>query len=187
MILPIIWVTCAVVIVAAAIRAPRGASALRTGRLGVGTLYLAAGAAVNAWFLIRGDNYAKFAANSYLGFVRHAWRDLVVPNHYIWISLLITFELAVGVLALLGGRRTQVAYGAGIAFHAALLSFGWGFYLWSVPMIAALVRLLHAERRAGRTAHNHETTMTAPLHAQATGWRISVLSRLGADRRGSPR
>ena len=46
----------------------------------------------------------------------------------------------------MGGRETQLAYGAGIAFHVALLSFGWGFYLWSVPMIAALMTLLRRER-----------------------------------------
>ena len=35
------------------------------------------------------------------------------------------------------GRATQVAYLAAIAFHVALLSFGFGFALWSIPMIAA--------------------------------------------------
>lgn len=143
----IVWVLCGAVIVAAAVRARRHPSALRVGRLGFAFLYLAAGAAVNAFFLLRGDDYAKFASGSYIPFVRETWASLVVPNVEIWIGLLILFEASVGVLALLGGRRTQLAYGAAIAFHIALCSFGWGFYLWAVPMIAALTRLLRAERQ----------------------------------------
>ena len=45
------------------------------------------------------------------------------------------------------GRRTQLGYVAAIAFHVALLSFGWGFYVWSVPMIGAFSLLLRAERQ----------------------------------------
>jgi hypothetical protein len=149
--LPIIWVTCAAVIVTAAIRTRHhDASARRLGRWGVGVLYVAAGAAVNGFFLLRGDDYATFADGAYLSFVRDTWHDVVVPHHEAWIGLLIAFELAVGVLAVLGGRRTQLAYAAAIAFHVALPSFGWGFFLWSVPMVAALVTLLRAERGAER-------------------------------------
>ena len=145
--LQVVWVLSAVVIVTAAVRARNNPGALRLGRFGVGFLYLVAGAAVNAFFLLRGDDYAEFASGSYIPFVRDTWESLVVPNVEIWIGLLIVFEAAVGVLAVLGGLRTQIAYAAAIAFHVALLSFGWGFYLWSVPMIAAMASLLRAERR----------------------------------------
>jgi hypothetical protein len=57
---------------------------------------------------------------------------------------------AVGVLVLAGGRRTQLGLAAAIAFHVALLAFGWGVYLWSIPIIGALNLLLRAERRADR-------------------------------------
>jgi hypothetical protein len=113
-------------------------------------LYVAAGAAVNTFFLLRGDDYAEFANGSAIAFVRHTWRDLVVPHHELWIGLLVVFELCVGILAVLGGRRTQLAYLAAIAFHLALMSFGWGFSLWSLPMIAALVALLRGERQLER-------------------------------------
>ena len=148
--LPFVWLVCASVVVTAAIRSRRSTAALRVGRFGVGVLYLGAGAAVNAFFLLRGDDYAEFANGAYIGFVRDTWESLVVPNHDLGISLLILFEGAVGALAIVGGRRTQVAYTAAIAFHVALLSFGWGFYLWSIPMIAALVTLLRAERSAAQ-------------------------------------
>ena len=147
--LPVIWLACAVAVIVAAVRSRRDAGALRAGRIAVAVLYVGAGAAVNAFFILRGDDYEEFADGAYISFVRDTWRSLVVPNHEVFISLLIVFELAVGVMALLGGRRTQLAYGAAIAFHIGLLSFGWGFYLWSIPMIAALMTLLRRERTAG--------------------------------------
>jgi len=147
----ILWVGCAVAIVTAAVRSRHDVGALRIGRRSVAVLYIGAGAAVNAFFLLRGDDYAKFADGAYVRFVRDTWRDVVVPHHHLWIALLIAFELAVGALALLGGRRTQLGYVAAIAFHVALLSFGWGFYLWSVPMAWALSVLLRGELRAATT------------------------------------
>jgi len=143
----ILWVGCAGVIITAALRCRHHPEAARLGRLAVGGLYLVAGAVVNALFLARGEDYARFADGSYLPFVRHTWRSLVVPHHEVWIGLLIVFEAIVGGLALSGGKRTRVAYAAAILFHVGLLPFGWGFYLWSLPMIAALVTLWRAERR----------------------------------------
>jgi len=140
--------------VTAAVRSRHDVGALRFGRRSVAALYLGAGAAVNAFFLLRGDDYAKFADGAYVRFVRDTWRDVVVPHHHLWIALLIAFELAVGALALLGGRRTHLSYVAAIAFHVALLSFGWGFYLWSVPMVWALSVLLRGELRAADTKPN---------------------------------
>lgn len=151
MILPILWVGSALAIAISALRSRHDERALEFGRGAVGFLYIVAGAGANAYFLLRGDDYHDFASGSYLPFVRETWVDLVVPHHDAWISVLIVFELGVGLLAVAGGRRTQVAYGAAIAFHLALLSFGWAFYLWSVPMVAALVVLLRSERQAHRT------------------------------------
>jgi hypothetical protein len=145
--LQIIWVACAAVIITAALRAQHSKRAVRTGRRAVAVLYLAAGALVNAVFLARGDDYAEFADGSYILFVRDTWRWLVVPNHDLFIWLLVVFEIAVGLLVLSGGKRTQLGLAAAIAFHVALLSFGWGFYLWSIPMIGALTLLLRAERQ----------------------------------------
>ena len=155
--LPFVWATCAAAVITAAVRSRRDPAALRFGRRAVALLYLGAGAAVNAFMLLQGDDYARFADGAYLAFVRHTWHSVVVPHHVAWIGLLIAFELAVGVLALQGGRSTQLAYGAAIAFHVALLSFGWGFYLWSLPMIAALATLLRAERRAAPRVRNNTT------------------------------
>jgi hypothetical protein len=109
-------------------------------------LYLGAGALVNTLMLLTGEDYADFADGSYIPFVHHTWRSLVVPNHHVFISLLVAFEAAVGLLALAGGRKAQLGLVAAMAFHVALLSFGWGFYLWSIPMLAALGQLLVTRR-----------------------------------------
>lgn len=146
--LQVTWVLLGVVIVWAGVRSRADLRALRVGRLALAALFLGAGALVNAVFVVRGDDYADFAAGSYLPFVRDTWASLVVPNHHLFIGgLLVAFEAAVGVLALLGGRRAAVALIGAIGFHVALLSFGWGFFLWSLPMLVGLVLLLRAQLR----------------------------------------
>jgi uncharacterized membrane protein YphA (DoxX/SURF4 family) len=182
MLLPILWVTCAAVVVVSAVRVRHHrTTALRTARFAMAALYLVAGAAVNLFFLLRGDDYAEFARGSYLPFVRDTWASLVVPNHDAFISVLIVFEVAVGVLVLLGGRRTQLAYAAAILFHVALLSFGWGFFLWSVPMVAAMVRLLHAERQPSESAADDGDAGADRdrLNASSGPWSLSRADTIG--------
>jgi uncharacterized membrane protein YphA (DoxX/SURF4 family) len=130
-------------------RAQQASSANRAA--GGGRAVPGRGALVNAVFLATGEDYAKFADRAYVPFVRDTWRSLVVPNHYLFISLLIVFETAVGLLVLSGGKRAQVGLAAAVALHVALLSFGWGFYVWSIPMIGALSLLLRAERQQDPT------------------------------------
>lgn len=147
--LPILWVGSFVVIAGAAWRATTSARAQRVGLLGVAFLYIGAGALVNAVFLLQGDDYDGFASGAYVAFVDDTWQSLVVPNAVWFISALVAFEASVGVLVLAGGRRAELGLGAAMAFHVALLSFGWGFYLWSLPMLVALGRLLVVQRRTG--------------------------------------
>ncbi len=142
----VLWVGSAVMIIRSALRSRRHPEAVRAARRAFAFLFVLAGAAMNALFLASGEDYRTFADGSSMAFVRHTWHSLVVPHHHAWIGLLVVFELTVGLLALLGGRPTQVAYVLAIAFHVALLSFGWGFAVWSVPMVAALCVLLRAEQ-----------------------------------------
>jgi hypothetical protein len=76
----------------------------------------------------------------------------VAPHQGIFITLLIVFEAAVGVLILSGGRRTHVGLVGAIGMHVGLLAFGWTMSLWSVLMLVALGLLLRAERRPPATA-----------------------------------
>jgi len=143
-----IWVLLGAIVFISGLRAAGSTRAMRTGRFALALLYIGAGAVVNLGFLLSGADYADFGDGSYIPFVRDTWASLVVPNVVFFISLLIAFETAVGVLALRGGRSTQLGLIGAIGFHIALLSFGWGFYIWSVPMLVALALLLRAEQRS---------------------------------------
>lgn len=145
--MPVVWVLFGLVIVVAAVRARRSDVALQVGLVAVAGLYVLAGALVNAAYLMRGDDYATFAQGSSFAFVRDTWASVVVPHHHVWIGLLVAFEATVGVLVLLGRRARTIGLVAAIVFHVLLVSFGWGYALWSAPMVVALVLLLRAARR----------------------------------------
>lgn len=145
--LQVMWVLLAFVILVCALLVGRRPGALRVGLRAVSFLFLVAGAGANLFLLLTGETYALFADTSSFAFVKDTWRSLVVPNHGLFIGLLILFEATVGVLVLLGHRARQVGLVAAIVFHVLLVAFGWGFALWSVPMIVGLALLLRAENR----------------------------------------
>ena len=145
--LPVLWVGLGMVIVVSSVRAGRSRRAYLVGVSAVSALWVVAGAAVNGYFLARGDNYSGFADGASIAFVRETWESLVVPHHTVFIGLLIAFEAVAGALVLLAGRARQTALLLLIGFNVALVSFGWGFMVWSVPMVLALGLLW----RAGRT------------------------------------
>jgi hypothetical protein len=145
---PIAWLVCGAVIVTAALRADASARALRTGEIAFAVLYIAAGAGVNAYYLLGGADYATFADAAHFAFVRETWRAVVVPHHTIWIGLLIAFELTIGLLVLSGGRRAQLGLLGGIVMTVALPVFGWIFTIWALVMLPAYGLLLRAEHHA---------------------------------------
>lgn len=149
--LQLAWLGFGLVILVASLFAYRSRRALLIGRVALAALYLVAGAAVNFVFLVRGDDYSAFADGSYIPFVRETWRAVVAPQQMIFISLLILFEAAVGVLLLVGGRWAQLGLVSAMGFHVALVTFGWWYYLWSITMLVAMVLLLRAQRRAAPT------------------------------------
>jgi hypothetical protein len=57
----------------------------------------------------------------------------------LWIGLLAVGEVVIGGALLAGGRWTLVGYVAILAFHVALVLFGWGFLWWSAPMLLLVV------------------------------------------------
>ena len=104
-------------------------------------------------------SYDSFADGSWWSFVTHAWRSVLVPNVSYLIPVLIAFEAAVGVLILTRRyRRTGIA--AAIVFNAALILFGWGFCIWSVPVIALLLWFWHLESAAGSGVGEPAVTTT---------------------------
>jgi len=160
-VLPVVWAGLGIVIVACSLRAARSRRAYLIGVRAVSVLWVVAGAAVNAWFLARGADYSGFADGASTPFVREAWESLVVPHHGLFIGLLIGFEAVAGVLVLLEGPVRQAALLLLIGFNVALVSFGWGFLAWSVPMVVALSLLWRAGRDAGRAQQNRAPSPAA--------------------------
>lgn len=157
-VLPAVWVGLGTVIVVASLRAGRSRRAYRVGVAAVSTLWVVAGAVANGFFLARGDDFSGFADGASTSFVRDAWESVVVPDHTIFIGLLIAFEAVVGLLVLVEGRVRQAALLLLVAFNVALVSFGWGFLVWSVPMVLALSFLW----RAGRPSRSGDSRVHEP-------------------------
>ncbi|MQA79654.1 MAG: hypothetical protein GEV10_14435 [Streptosporangiales bacterium] len=83
--------------------------------------------------------YATFADAALLTFVRSAWSTVVGTHATLPMLALAAFELAAGLLVLFGRRRHRlVGTALMIAFHLALMLFGWGFWLWCVPALVLL-------------------------------------------------
>lgn len=160
----VMWLVLGVTVMVASLRADRSARARLVARVALGVLFLVFGAMVNAAYLATDwDSFGEFGGMSQFAFVRDTWASLVTPNTGIFIGLLIAGEATAGVLVLCGGRWMQAGLVLLIGFHVGLLFFGWWLWLYAVPMLAALVLLLRAERhhqamsaRSGPAAHELE-------------------------------
>lgn len=148
--LPVIWVALGVAVVACSLRAGRSQRAYRIGIAAVSVLWVLAGAGANAFFLARGDDFSGFADGAPTSFVRETWESLVVPHHTLFIGLLIAFEAAAGLAVLVSGWVRQTALLLLIGFNVALLAFGWGYLVWSVPLAVALTLLWRAGQGVDR-------------------------------------
>jgi hypothetical protein len=83
--------------------------------------------------------YRPFARETLLPFISQAWENVFMARPAAWGLALSLGEAALGVLLLKGGRWAFAGWLGVIAFHLALMLFGWGFWLWSVPMLAILI------------------------------------------------
>jgi hypothetical protein len=154
----VVWVALGIVIVACSLRASRSRRTYVAGVAAASALWVLAGAGANTYFLARGDDFSGFADGASTSFVRDTWESLVAPHHGLFIGLLIAFEATAGVLVLVEGPVRQAALIVLIGFNVALVSFGWGYLVWAVPMVVALSLL----RRAGRSALGPEHRVDAP-------------------------
>jgi hypothetical protein len=142
-----IWVLLGGAIVGYGLCARRNATALSRGCYAVAVLWVLAGALVNATILVFGGSYSGFADGAYVDFVHDTWESLVVPHQTLFVGLLVAFEALAGGIVLVPGLPRRVGLIALIGFNVALVSFGWGFYLWSLPVGTGLVLLLREEQR----------------------------------------
>ena len=117
----------------------------RATRVGIGGFYLAM-SGLNIGIVI-GDSetYRHFADSGLFSFVTGGWQDIVMAAPGAWIGLLAAGEIAVGAALLAGGRWTLPGYVAIVAFHLALVLFGWGFLTWSVPVLLLMSQVVRRE------------------------------------------
>ena len=144
----VMWLVLGATVMVASLRADRSERARVVARVALGVLMLVFGAMVNAVYLVTDwDSFAEFGEMSQFAFVRETWASLVAPNTGVFIGLLIVGEATAGILVLCGGRWMRAGLELLIGFHIGLLFFGWWLWLYAVPMLAALVLLLRAERQ----------------------------------------
>jgi hypothetical protein len=147
----LLWVASGVATIVAAVLAGRRPRARYVARVAVAALFLVGGALLHVVNLATGADYTDFADPAHVGWVTETWREVVGPNQGFFIGLLAAFEIAVGVLAVVGGRATRLAYAGIIGFYLALCLFGWIEVVWALVMVPAMVLLFRAERAAAAT------------------------------------
>lgn len=120
------------------------------------------------------QTYRHFADAALLPFVRDGWADVFMAAPVAWGLGLCAGETVIGALLLARGRAAKVGWCTAIAFHMLLMLFGWGFWLWSVPVLAALLVLArsdwpsltapgrHTARRSHRSSAPPTLTRTGP-------------------------
>jgi hypothetical protein len=54
-------------------------------------------------------------------------------------------ETLLGVLLLVGGSWAKLGWAGVIAFHVALMLFGFGYWMWSIPALVVLISLARAD------------------------------------------
>jgi hypothetical protein len=81
------------------------------------------------------QTYRHFADGALLPFVETAWREIFMADPAGWALVLAELEALMGAALLMGGLWSRIGYIGVIGFHVALMAFGWGFWLWSVPAL----------------------------------------------------
>jgi hypothetical protein len=95
------------------------------------------GAFVHAGFALGNPGaYRNFADGALFGWVYDGWQNIFMAEPRLWALLLGAGELLIAALLIFARRLGYVAV---IAFHLALMLFGWGFWLWCVPALAFAV------------------------------------------------
>jgi len=90
--------------------------------------------------------YRHFADGAIVPGLSEVWRTAFMGHAAIAGLLVAAGEAALAVLILGPRSRRRLGWCAAIVFHLALMCFGWGFWLWSVPAIAVLARGAAADR-----------------------------------------
>ncbi|SFB26445.1 hypothetical protein SAMN05192575_10650 [Nocardioides alpinus] len=157
---------------------PRAASV----RHFVGGFYLVMGG-INAGIVAaEPETYRTFADGAFWPLVTDAWHDVVMSHPLPWFLLLAAGEIVLGLLLLRGGVAARAGWSGVIGFHVLLMSFGFGFWLWSVPALAVLVPSAVADWPAltGPGRRTHSPSAPAGSGPTQPSWTVPGVARTGA-------
>lgn len=126
----------------------------------VGGFYLAMGGVHLGIVAADPQTYRHFADGAFFPFIRDGWQDIFMPHAAVFGLLLMAGELTLGTLLLLGGRSAMVGWVGVIAFHLALMLFGFGTWVWCIPALAVLVLLA---RRDNSTTWGKQLSTTREM------------------------
>ena len=124
----------------------------------VGGFYLSMGGVHLGIVMSNPEVYRPFASGAYFAFVRSGWTDIFMAYPRAWGMALVVGETLVGVALLVGGTWAKLGWVGVIAFHVALMLFGFGVWLWSIPVLAVLVPLARADWSQLSASAHHAST-----------------------------
>ena len=125
--------------------------------------------------------YRHFADGALVPGLAQTWRAVFMAQPMTWGLALAAGEATLGLLLLSRSRRVRaVGWSGVIAFQLALMAFGWGFWLWSVPALALVVPAARSDvgtssrRRCNANHGDPKSAGRAELKCQnprqAAGW-----------------
>jgi len=115
----------------------------------VGGFFLVSGGVHLGLVAADADVYRHFADGALFSFVGVGWQEFVMARPELYGLFLMAGEIALGTMLLIGGRAAYVGWSGVIAFHVLLLVFGWGVWLWAVPVLAVMVPMAIRDVRGG--------------------------------------
>ena len=114
----------------------------------VGGFYLAMGGVHLGLVAADPETYRHFADAGLFLFVRDGWRDIFMAHPAFFGLMLMTGEMMLGILLLLGGRFATVGWVGVVTFHVLLMLFGFGIWMWCIPALALILYLARKDDTA---------------------------------------
>lgn len=106
-------------------------------RATIGITYLAAAVFNIVYTFPRGDELDGYADGAWFGFLGDFMRDVFMANHEIFMSIVILFEVAVGVLILARGALVDVGVVASVGWVLVVLPFlAWPYLITNLVLAA---------------------------------------------------
>lgn len=125
---------------------PRQRTMADVGRIAFAGLFLGGSLVHLVLGLFAADSYEPFADGALVAIARDTWTDVFLAHPTAWALALAALELAIGSMLLRRrGLFRTAGYGLAIAFHLALMAFGWGYWLWTLPALLVLVLVVRAD------------------------------------------